>query len=578
MASLDHFTEFQPAWTEKIKADLQKALLVPIVQRQLQRSSDMIPSVTPETLALLIDFQERRRAWGFLQESSDRLLSILDAIEQRGEPDAAILLWPGIKNRAAQVQRRTMEVMSSLLNTAGAGHVLTLIQQSAGRNPLWSQVDYEDWWRLTPDAVRSLAANRPACAGLLVLLCGHHSGYVREAAVLGLEDLTVPCVLPALRDRLNDWVEPVRRAAIRAMRGFLSAEHAATLVGSLDLLDGLRRCGRADHQAMLDQIDMVLREPAARPQVQAGLASSIPAIRRGCYAALLNGPNPDEWLRWGLEAKDQWIRLHAARAIRELPPDRVPAAFVDRIATCSLRPVRQIAVELIAEMGDVARLRDFLLDQSPTLREFARFYLAKILGSFDAKTFYRDALAAASGTRDSRILAGLGETGDDHDVSVVLSYVLHRRSSVRLAALRALGRLAPETLTDPFIAALADHSGRIRQAASAALAARRSNVPIERLASWAGSADSDGRWCVVLLLGNYPSTSHLPHLLPFLSDVDDDVRCIAETICLRGLRQILNPFLRPDPWQVWAEHHCRAWSDGHRERVLELIRAIVRRS
>ena len=536
----------------------------------------MALSVTPETLAILKDFLERRRAWGLLPEPPERPLAILDAIQQRGEPDAAILLWPGIENRSAPVQHRTLEVMSLLLNTPDASQVLRLIQETARGNPIWSRADHERWWKLTPNAVRSLAADRPACAGLLVLLSGHHSGYVREAAVLELDGLTMPCVVPALRERLNDWVEPVRRAALRAMRGFLSADHSAALVGSLDLLDGLRRCGRADHQAVLDQIDMVLREPAARPHVQAGLASPNPAIRRGCYAALLHGPNPEEWLVWGLEAKDPWIRLHAARAIRVLPPDRVPPDFVDRIATCGLRPVRQLAVEMIAEKGDVARLRGFLLDQSPTLREFARFYLTKILGSFDAKAFYRDGLASASGTEIPRFLAGLGETGTSEDVPEVRAYVLHQRSLVRLAALRALARLAQETLTDPFLAALADRSGRIRQTASAALAARRSEVSIERLASWAGTTEPDGRRCVVLLLEDYPSTVHLPHLLPFLSDGDDDVRSLAEMICLRGLRRLLNPFLKPDPWRVWAEQNCPAWSVGHQERVLELIRAKAR--
>lgn len=536
----------------------------------------MALSVTPETLALIKDFLERRRAWGLLPESPDRLLALLDAIQQRGEPDAAILLWPGIENRSAPVQHRTLEVMSALLNTVSASRVSSLIRETTRGNPIWTQADHEHWWKITPNAVRSLAADRPACAGVLVLLSGHHSGYVREAAVLELDGLTMPCVVPALRERLNDWVEPVRRAALRAMRGFFSAEHAMALVGSLDLLDGLRRCGRADHQAVLDQIDMVLREPAAKPHVQAGLASPNPAIRRGCYAALLHGPSPDAWFAWGLEANDPWIQLHAARAIRELPPDQVPAGFVDQIATSGLRPVRQLAIDMIAEKGDVARLRGFLLDRSPTLREFARYYLTKILGSFDAKAFYRDGLGSASETQRPRYLAGLGETGDGDDVPVLRSHALHQRPLVRLAALRALARLAPDDLTDPFLAALADRSGRIRQTASTALAARRSEVPIERLVSWAGTAEPDGRRCVVLLLQEYPSTVYLPHLLPFLCDGDDDVRGLAELICLRGLRRLLNPFLKPDPWQVWAEQHCPSWSASHRKRVLEFIHVRAR--
>jgi HEAT repeat protein len=511
-------------------------------------------------------------AAGYVQH----LLIYLDAIRQRGEPNAAILLWPGILNRSAPVQQRALEVMTTLLNTASAIQVLNLIHEASRGNTIWSQADHERWWNLTPNDVRSLGLDRPDSAGLLVLLSGHHSGFVREAAVLELDGLTLPCVVPALRDRLNDWVEPVRRAALRAMRSFFSAEHAAALIGSLDLLDGLRRCGRADHQAVLDQIDMVLREPAALSQVQVGLSSHAPGIRRGCYVALLHGPAPDEWLVWGLEAKDPWIRLHAAHAIQALSPDRRPTGILDRIAVCGLRPVRQIAVEMIAENGDVDRLRIFLLDQSPTLREFARFYLDKLLGSFNAKAFYRDGLTSASGAQVARYIDGLGETGDGDDVPSVLDFIEHKRTLVRLAATRALARLAPSNLTDPFLLALADHSWRIRQTASAALAARQSELPIERLVSLATTADPEGRWCVALLLGNYPSTAQLPSLEQFLTDVDDDVRGLAENLCLRSLGQILNPFLKPDPWRTWAEQHYSAWSANHRDRVRELIKTKFR--
>ena len=536
----------------------------------------MALTVTLETLALIKDFLDHRRTWDVSPESSALLLACLEAIETRGEPGAAVLLWPGIDPRPSPDQHRILEVMSSLLTAASAQQVISLIHATGRMNQLWSQQGNERWWNLSASAVRSLAEDRPACTGLMVLLSGHRSGYVREAALLGLDGVTAPCVLPALPDRLNDWVEPVRRAAMRAMRGFLSAEQAATLVGSLDLLDGLRRCGRADHHAVLDQIDMVLREPAARPAVQTGLSSPIPAIRRGCYSALLLGTHPDDWLEWGLQADDPWIQRHAAHALRQLPPDRVPAGSLDRMAACILRPVRQIAVEMMGDAGDILRLRGFLLDRSPTVREFARFYLGKALGRFDAPAFYRDGLASVSEALLPRFLAGLGETGGSSDVPAILPHTWHRRSAVRLSALRALARLAPGDVTAPFLNALSDRSGRIRDMATAALAARCSAVPIGRLTAWADTAVPAHRRCAVRLLAHYPTTTHLPVLLPFLSDADEGVRILAETICLRGLAQLLNPFLAPDPWQVWAERHCPTWSSGHRDRVLALIRARAR--
>ncbi len=533
----------------------------------------MTMPVSAETSVLIQDFLSRHRTWGLLRESSEKLLSCLDAIQRRGEPAAAVQLWPGIAGRSSKVQQKTLEVMTDLLAGSSASMAVDLIVDAQCEALNWPHESRELWLKMTPAAVRSWADDRPACAGLLVLLSGHHSGYVREAAIRGLDGLTQPFVLSALRNRLNDWVEPVRRAALQAMRHFLTSDHAASLIASLDLLESLRRCGRADHQPLLDQVDMVLREPAARSHLEAGLFSPVPAIRRGCYIRLLQvDGSTDVWLTNGLEAKDSWIRLHAAQCIRGFPAERISRNLIDRIAASGLRPVRQIAVELIAERGDADWLRVFLLDSSPTLREFTRFYLTKILGNFDAKQFYRDGLNSASGLRLTRFLSGIGETGDGDDVHVVIVHVQNQRTSIRLAALRALAHLAPGKFVEMFLSALADPSGRVRQTATAALAARRSEVSIDRMSTWARSADPGGRCAALCLIGHYPCAVRLPVLLPFLVDVDDSVRGSAEKLCLRSLWQILNPFLKPDPWREWAEQHSAAWSPSHQERVRELIR------
>jgi len=196
----------------------------------------MALSVTSRTRALITDFFTRRRAWGLLPASQDDLLTCLDAILQAGEVDAAILLCPGIRDRPTRVRHRTMEVLTALLASASPSRVIGLVTEIARSRTLWSLEQGANPKSITAEEIRLLAADRPACAGILVLLSGHHSGYVREAAVVGLEGLKVAFVVPALRDRLNDWVDPVRRGALRALRGFLSADHAATpgrVAGSL---------------------------------------------------------------------------------------------------------------------------------------------------------------------------------------------------------------------------------------------------------------------------------------------------------------------------------------------------------
>jgi HEAT repeat protein len=243
--------------------------------------------------------------------------------------------------------------------------------------------------------------------------------------------------------------------------------------------------------------------------------------------------------------------------------------------------LRQIAIEmLVARLGPgaVDRLRGFLLDSSPTIREFARYYLGKLLGSFDASPFYREGLAAAMPQLMTRYLLGLGETGDAGDVQQVLPFLAHPRPIVRCAALRAAARLAPPGLVEPFLDALADRSGRIRSVAVAALAARRSEIPISDLERLGAAAAPSSRRCVVLLLADYPAADRLAALLPFLRDADDGVRALAEEVCLRCLAEILHPFMKPDdPWIQWLREHRAEWTEDFRGRVDELVRWKVMR-
>ncbi len=540
----------------------------------------MFDPISAETLAHVQAFLQRHKSWGIFAEPTKRLLASLDAIKERREVEAAALLWPGIEGRSIAVQQKVLEVITDLLACAASARVPDLVRKCQQRNSSWEQEDYERWWNISVDKVRIFAAMGPTRAGLLIFLSGHHNGYVREAAVIGLDGLSQTFVLVALRDRLNDWVDQVRRVAAMAMRGFLKVEHAAILVESLDVLSVLERCGRADHQPLLDQIGMILREPAAREHLKVGLASSNQAIRRGCYATLLRAEiSSDEWLTWGLESNDPWIRLHAARAIRELPEERKVGTFIDLMASVGLRPVRQIALEMIAASGieAVDRLKYFLTDVSPTLRGFARYYLTKILGQFDAKFFYRDGLASAPINRMSRFIAGIAETGDSEDVARIEMLVLHPKSGIRLAAIRALGRLAPGAMVELFLIALTDKVGRIRQSARETLMKLGSELPIERLQSWTATTNAVGRRCGISLLWAHPRAG-LSTLHPFLLDVDDDVRSLAESLCLRGLTSVIYRFVKPDdPWRNWINHHRSGWSPAFREQIDELIRRADRR-
>jgi HEAT repeat protein len=550
-------------------------------ERQLDHAR-MAIVVRDQTWSLITPFLSRSRVWGVLAPSDEQLLAHLNAITDCQEPEAAALIWPGISGRSEIVRHRALEVMTELLAQTTPKQLMIIIRDCQGCPSYWEHQAQRAWWDMTPDMVRDISALRPACVGMLALLSGHHSGYIREAALKGINGIEHPCVMPIIRERLNDWVEPVRHAALLAMLHYLSVDHAKTLVSNLDLLDNLSRQGRVNHQPLIQQIETVLEKTACRPFIIEGLESPVSGIRRRCLSILLRVTNNDEqWLKWGLTSPDTWIRIYTATIIKSLPLALLLDSYVDLMAKSRTRPVRQLVIDIIVAQYRpeiLPRLMSFLTDRSATLREYSRYYLNKILGNFDARTFYRQGLASTPLPQTANFLLGVGETGDASDIDTLLPYTQHQQSAVQLAALRSLARLAPPSLIEPFLLGINSRSGRIRQVASAALAARREHVPIGTLTTFHPAPKLSTQRCIVMLLGYYPASAHLPALLPFLKHSDQTIRTAAERICLRSLSTIINPFNKPvDPWRVWAESHNNEWSTEFQSRVNLLIRKIFGR-
>jgi hypothetical protein len=101
----------------------------------------------------------------------------------------------------------------------------------------------------------------------------HQSGYVREAAINKLDQITSGTELSFLILRLNDWVSNVRDAAYGAIGSRLKPEYALHFFSNLTLVSRLQDAGRADHQALIQAINELFQGDECRSALLESLTS-----------------------------------------------------------------------------------------------------------------------------------------------------------------------------------------------------------------------------------------------------------------------------------------------------------------
>jgi hypothetical protein len=106
------------------------------------------------------------------------------------------------------------------------------------------------------------------------------NGFLREAAVKALSNQPQLGTLPALLERLNDWVPQVRSAAQEAVRGQMQTAFLPDWIASLEALVRLGHARRVDHTSMLREVALFLQRSEHLPAVLVAAKASSLHVRR----------------------------------------------------------------------------------------------------------------------------------------------------------------------------------------------------------------------------------------------------------------------------------------------------------
>jgi HEAT repeats len=419
-------------------------------------------------------------SWLAGRGGDDEIVQFLDHVVDRGELDSitgatAFLFYPSSEVKSAA--RRAIHRSFAQVSPERLLHLGDTIGQS------WRWYISDAWDRLSPAGVGTLISEGATRSAVLGLLSFHHNGYVRHEALRLLSQVHDGSELSYLLIRQNDWVEPISTDARRAVQARLDEGYVPEFMANLSLVLRLLAFSRHNHSDLVRHVIGMLVQPKHDELLEKAIHSDGRAVRRGVVrlAFDVDGEYRPRVVKHALSSKDGVIRLWGSRHVRSCFSGEALEDILGSLRRDRFMPVRREALIIQADESlDSGRSiwHHALLDDNASIRELARFYLAK-LQEADWPEVYRRAII--DHPQSVAALCGLGETGDRSDVTAIRGYLESPLPRLRKAAVRAFANLGRESVVADLVGYLQDDSPTVVREVSKPLQALPSALDGERL-------------------------------------------------------------------------------------------------
>lgn len=320
---------------------------------------------------------------------------------------------------------------------------------------------YIDWRSLSIKKFIMKQMSEDEQRAVLVFASFNPNGYIREHAVELL--VSYEKTLPFILLRLNDWVYPVRQAALTGLSKKIEGSSDEDVIEALPFIEKLRKSKRCQY----DTINSMIMEKlnSQNTIIKNGLMSEDIRTRRFCVSVLPHLEKVDNtMLLTHLKSeKDPFLRRMVFQSLLNSNIDIEKLS--EKMLTDKYPPNRILALQsLNNEKSPLAfdAAGTMLLDKNTQVRTLARNIILEKDSGIDFHLFYIDNLEAKTPVS----LYGLGETGISKDCRLIVHFLTDNRISVIRAAMTALMRLDPETFLPRIITMLSsEHDGIVKTAA-----------------------------------------------------------------------------------------------------------------
>ncbi|UYA58746.1 hypothetical protein NAL19_490 [Pectobacterium sp. F1-1] len=304
---------------------------------------------------------------------------------------------------------------------------------------------------------RPAQADALGSASRLIVLTRHYNGHIRQRAALCLGFMGEVSALPALIERVNDWAEPVRRAAKQSVRLLLTPNNTASFVANLPAIFWLLQCQREDHQPLVGEIVSFLAEEAHASSLLAGLSAEDKTVARLSLDILVERKlfPLKQIFSQTMRHRDPLVRANAARYLLSADKD-VDHDVMTILLKDTFAPIKQVALQYVIDTGfpvSASLLIDLLFYKNALVRQRASALLRE--RNDDPVAHYLVALDRASTVTVRKItLWGLDEHRYEGIVALAERNLDERYPSLYYSALRILILRTGDDAREQLLAAL----------------------------------------------------------------------------------------------------------------------------
>jgi len=364
------------------------------------------------------------KTWFFSKDNTEEKIIALTKIANDGYPSLICSLTDFLKDNNKEIRETTSRTITHLFKKIESkkGYYDTLKHCSISK----SDIDFYE-------------TNFPKeqYVELLAISSLNGSGYVREKAVKKLSQVENPRAIQFLIYRLADWVLPVRQAALKGIENFKSTNYIDNLIENLPIFEWLQKVERTDLGAVYQDIIEFIAS-TNRNYVIANF-KKYPDKLRLLLAKHISSSLTEHSTELKLFLTDIHflIRNLAIEHFEKLGEVDIDLLLNDKSAKVRL----QTLYCLKEQSGFETTVKNFLADNSATIRHFARFTLKE--ANINFADFYNDNLQEKNQVIGS--LNGLAEIEAKQYSEIVKQYLNDKKIKVRKTAFLALSKLDEES-------------------------------------------------------------------------------------------------------------------------------------
>lgn len=359
---------------------------------------------------------------------------------------------------------------------------------------------------------------------LLKIATFNHCGYDRERALLGLIKLQGVKALPYIILRSADWVNKIHNLAVDSLISLLKPENISYFVNNIPSIYWMYTVGRRQLAPLGRRIIDFCTET-----VEGDLERIFPeqeSFKNRYYfykilfehcdepsALVKRVVNDSSFMIRGLVINrlDQVEKHERAGLLRKLLKDN---NRLNRVR--AFWQVKQEENGLFKE-----ELQLLLTDKNSLIRGSIQL-ICERLGLQENRLFYLDNLSSENA--EPAALIGLAECGNDEDITLIKSYLTHKKGPFRAAALRALKYKLGDEANNELIEALNDSNYKVRRTAIKLLNGSIAVEELEAVRVILHEGNLKSRLAAFTVLSNFGRWEVLPDLIIQLDNSEETIR------------------------------------------------------